>query len=60
MPPYFESNVNKINQFALRENKIHPPCPQEFFEGLINSIYLKVIIVFRLVINSVFYISKAI
>ena len=41
LPPYFDSNVNKINEFSMRENIYDPPCPQEFLEYLINGIFLR-------------------
>lgn len=41
LPPYFESNVNKINEFSMRENPHFPPCPQEFLEHLLNGIILR-------------------
>jgi len=41
LPPYFDTNVNKINDFSMRENVLFPPCPQEFFEHLINGIMMK-------------------
>lgn len=41
LPPYFDSTVNKINDFSMRENASHPPCPQEFFEVLLNGIILR-------------------
>jgi hypothetical protein len=41
LPPYFDTNVNKINDFSMRENVLFPPCPQEFLEHLINGIILK-------------------
>ncbi len=41
LPPYFDSTVNKINDFSMRENGSHPPCPQEFFEVLLNGIILR-------------------
>jgi hypothetical protein len=41
LPPYFDTNVNKINDFSMRENVLFPPCPQEFLEHLLNGIILK-------------------
>ena len=41
LPPYFDSTVNKINDFSMRENALHPPCPQEFLEVLLNGIILR-------------------
>ena len=41
LPPYFDANVNKINEFSMRENIFYPPCPQEFLEHLINGIALR-------------------
>lgn len=41
LPPYFDSNVNKINEFAMRENVFYPPCPQEFLEHLLNGVILR-------------------
>jgi len=41
LPPYFDSTVNKVNDFSMRENASHPPCPQEFFEVLLNGIILR-------------------
>jgi hypothetical protein len=41
LPPYFDSTVNKINDFSMRENASYPPCPQEFFEVLLNGIILR-------------------
>lgn len=41
LPPYFDANVNKINEFSMRENIFYPPCPQEFLEHLLNGIILR-------------------
>jgi len=41
LPPYFDTNVNKINDFSMRENVQFPPCAQEFLEHLLNGITLK-------------------
>ena len=41
LPPYLDSNVNKINEFSMRENAFFPPCPQEFLEHLLNGIILR-------------------
>lgn len=41
LPPYFDANVNKINEFSMRENIFYPPCPQEFLEHLLNGIVLR-------------------
>ena len=41
LPCYFDTNVNKINDFSMRENVLFPPCPQEFFEVMLNGILLR-------------------
>jgi hypothetical protein len=41
LPPYLDTNVNKINDFSMRENVLFPPCPQEFLEHLLNGIILR-------------------
>ena len=41
LPPYFNSDVNKTNEFSVRDNLFNPPCPQEFLEHLLNSIILR-------------------
>ena len=41
LPPYFDANVNKINEFSMRENVFDPPCPQEFLEHLLNGVILR-------------------
>ena len=41
LPPYFDTNVNKINDFSMRETVLFPPCPQEFLEVLLNGILLR-------------------
>jgi hypothetical protein len=41
LPPYFNSDVNKTNEFSVRDNLYNPPCPQEFLEHLLNSIILR-------------------
>lgn len=41
LPPYFDTNINKLNDFSMRENVLFPPCPQEFLEVLLNGILLR-------------------
>ena len=41
LPPYFNSDVNKTNEFSVRDNLFNPPCPQEFLEHLLNAIILR-------------------
>ena len=41
LPPYFNSDINKTNEFGARNNLFDPPCPQEFLEHLLNAIILR-------------------
>ena len=41
IPPYFNSDINKTNEFGARNNLFDPPCPQEFLEHLLNAIILR-------------------
>ena len=41
LPPYFNSDINKTNEFSVRDNLFNPPCPQEFLEHLLNAIILR-------------------
>ena len=41
LPPYFNSEISKANEFGARDNLFNPPCPQEFLEHLLNAIILR-------------------
>ena len=41
LPIYFNSDVNKTNEFSVRDNLFNPPCPQEFLEHILNAIILR-------------------